>query len=56
MSSLLERLRHALQEERIAPLELALADWCLRHGGSEPVALALALTARAVNEGHGCLV
>ncbi len=56
MSTLIERLRHAVQEERILPLELALADWCLRHGGSEPVALGWALTMRAVSEGHSCLV
>ncbi len=56
MSTLLERLHRAVQEERIAPLELALADWSLRHGSSDPVALGFALTARAVNEGHSCLV
>ncbi len=56
MSGLIERLRRALAEERVQPLELALADWCLRHGGSEPVALAMALATRAVAEGHSCLV
>ena len=55
MSTLLARLHLAVQEERIAPLELALADWSLRHGSSEPVALGFVLTARAVNEGHSCL-
>jgi exodeoxyribonuclease V alpha subunit len=56
VSRLVERLRRALGEERVQPLELALADWCLRRGGSEPVALALALAARAVADGHSCLV
>jgi exodeoxyribonuclease V alpha subunit len=56
VSGLVERLRRALAESRVTPLELALADWGLRHGGSEPVSLALALTARAVAEGHSCLV
>jgi exodeoxyribonuclease V alpha subunit len=56
MTALLEQLRRAVREDRLAPLELALADWGLRHGGSEPVALALALTTRAVAEGHSCLV
>jgi exodeoxyribonuclease V alpha subunit len=56
VSGLIESLRRALGDARVQPLELALADWTLRHGGSEPVALALALTARAVAEGHSCLV
>ena len=56
MSPFLTRLHQAVQQGRITPLELALADWSLRHGSSEPVALAMALTARAVNEGHSCLV
>ena len=56
MSPLLARLHQAVQQGRITPLELALADWSLRHGSSEPVALGMALTARAVNEGHSCLV
>jgi exodeoxyribonuclease V alpha subunit len=56
VSALLTRLHQAVQQGQIAPLELALADWCLRAGSSEPVALGMALTARAVNEGHSCLV
>lgn len=56
MSPLLALLHQAVQQERIAPLELALADWSLRHGSNDPVALGMALTARAVNEGHSCLV
>lgn len=56
MSVLLEQLRRAVRDERIAPLELALADWCLRHGATEPVALAMALTVQAVADGHSCLV
>jgi exodeoxyribonuclease V alpha subunit len=54
MSLLLERMRTAVDEGRLRPLQLALADWCLRHGGSEPVALAMALTVGAVHDGHSC--
>lgn len=56
MSGLVDRLRRAAVEGRVQPLEMALADWALRHGASEPVALALALTAAAVAEGHSRLV
>jgi exodeoxyribonuclease V alpha subunit len=54
--TLLDDLRRAVREERVEPLELALADWCLRHGGDERVALGMALAAHAVAEGHACLV
>jgi exodeoxyribonuclease V alpha subunit len=56
MTTLLTALRTALREARITPLELASADWSLRHGASEAVALAMALTVRAVADGHSCLV
>jgi len=48
-------LRTALRDDRITPLELATADWCQRHGATDHVALAMALTVRAVAEGHSCL-
>jgi exodeoxyribonuclease V alpha subunit len=54
MSLLLARMRTAVDDGRLRPLQLALADWCLRHGGSEPVALAMGLTVGAVHEGHSC--
>lgn len=43
-------------QEQVEPLELAVADWAVRHGATDPVALAMALTVRAVAEGHSCLV
>ncbi|MDT0634891.1 exodeoxyribonuclease V subunit alpha [Spectribacter hydrogenoxidans] len=49
------RMQRAVDERRAAPLEAALADWALRHGGSQPVAVALAACARAVADGHSCL-
>ncbi len=54
-ADLQERMQAAVDEGRCAPLEPALADWALRHGGSAPVAVALASCARAVAEGHSCL-
>ncbi len=56
MKALAEQLQQALAEARIEPLERAVADWALNHGAAEPVALAMALTVRAVNEGHSALV
>ncbi len=56
MTNLLNALRAAMQEQRIQPLELAIAHWSLHHGATEPVALAAALTVRAVSDGHSCLV
>lgn len=56
MSTLTTHLKKATADQRIEPLELAVADWCTRHGGSEIVALAMSLTVRAVAEGHSCLV
>lgn len=54
-ASLRARMQRAVAERRAAPLELALTDWALRHGGSAPVAVALAACARAVADGHSCL-
>jgi exodeoxyribonuclease V alpha subunit len=51
----LTRLHCAVNEGRAEPLELALADWALRHGAGAPVAVALAACARAVADGHSCL-
>ena len=53
--ALLARYRRAVDERRATPLELALADWALRHGAGAPVAVALAACARAVADGHSCL-
>ncbi|MFV8833371.1 exodeoxyribonuclease V subunit alpha [Aquisalimonas sp. APHAB1-3] len=55
MSPFMERLRERTAAGQVQPLELALADWCLRHGGTEPVALAMVLASRAVHDGHSCL-
>jgi exodeoxyribonuclease V alpha subunit len=54
MTTLMAHMAAALEDGRLRPLEMALADWCLRHGGSQPVALAMALAARAVHDGHSC--
>ncbi len=52
---LMDRLRQAVADDRLRPLDLALADWCLRHGSGEPVAAAMALVSRAAGDGHTCL-
>ncbi|MBK1727676.1 AAA family ATPase, partial [Halorhodospira neutriphila] len=49
------RLRARLAEGAITPVELALGEWCLRHGGDRATALAMVLVSRAVSEGHTCL-
>lgn len=54
-NTLRQRMQRAVADGRAAPLELALADWALRHGASGPVALAFAACARAVADGHSCL-
>lgn len=53
--ALRRRLQQSVDEGRAAPLELALADWALRHGANEAVAIALSSCARAVADGHICL-
>jgi len=55
MSAFAERLRAAADDGRLGALEAALAEWCLRHGGTPPVALAMALASRALADGHSCL-
>lgn len=55
MSAFAERLRAAADDGRLRALDAALAEWCLRHGGSPPVALAMALASRALADGHSCL-
>ena len=55
MTTLPSRLARAVEEARLRPLEWALGDWCLRHGGSDPVALGMVLVVRALAEGHTCL-
>jgi len=53
---LIERLKQACLDDRLRAVDLALAEWGLRHGASQPVALGLALTSRSVSEGHACLL
>ena len=55
MKRLMQPMRQAMADGRLRPLDLALAEWCLRHGGTEPVALAMALVSQAVGAGHSCL-
>ncbi|MCP1676521.1 exodeoxyribonuclease V alpha subunit [Natronocella acetinitrilica] len=55
MSGLLERIAVGVDEGRLRPLDRALADWCLRHGGTPAVALAMVLANRALEDGHTCL-
>ncbi|MAA73797.1 MAG: exodeoxyribonuclease V subunit alpha [Salinisphaeraceae bacterium] len=52
---LIQRLRQAVSEGRAQPLELAMAEWADRHGGSAIEVLAFAACIRAVAEGHSCL-
>ena len=42
-------------EGPLTPLDLALASWCLRHGGDTETAKAWALANWAVRQGHACL-
>ncbi len=56
MSGVLTRVRKHVANGTLRPLELALADWCLRHGGCEMTTLGLVLASQAVAEGHSCLV
>lgn len=41
-------------EGSFTPLDLALASWCLRHGGDKETAKAWALASWAVRQGHTC--
>ena len=56
MSTLLARLEAALEREQLRAVDVALAEWCERHGGSAAVVLAMALVSRALGEGHTCLL
>ncbi len=56
MSSLLPRLEAALEREQLRAVDVALAEWCERHGGSAAVVLAMALVSRALGDGHTCLL
>jgi len=47
--------RRALEAAGLRPLDVALADWGLRHGGDAAGALGLALASHAVAQGHTCL-
>lgn len=55
MNTLLPRLEAALEREQLRAVDVALAEWCERHGGSAAVVLAMALVSRALGEGHTCL-
>lgn len=56
MSNPISHLQQALTRDQTTPLDLALATWARSHGASDLVALAMALTTRAVAEGHSCCV
>jgi len=55
MSGLHARLRRAMEEAGLRPVDLALADWGWRHGGDRTGALGLALASHAIGLGHTCL-
>ncbi|MBK5935422.1 AAA family ATPase, partial [Halorhodospira halophila] len=50
-----QRLRERLAAPEGACLELAMAEWCLRHGGDCATALAMLWVSRGAGEGHACL-
>lgn len=52
----MELLKQSRAEGRLRPVDVALADWCARHGGSPRVAVAMALGSQAAGEGHSCLL
>lgn len=54
-SALLERMRRAVDEHRMSGLEVAMAEWALRHDDDPVIALALAAVTRALQDGHSCL-
>ncbi|TVQ49192.1 MAG: exodeoxyribonuclease V subunit alpha [Gammaproteobacteria bacterium] len=49
------RLEAAFGRGQLQAIDLALADWALRHGASTEVALAFALVNQATAGGHACL-
>ena len=49
------RLEAAFGRGQLQAIDLALADWALRHGADAEVALAFALVNRATADGHACL-
>jgi len=51
-SALLAHLRQRVERGELGALDLARADWALRHGGNDTTALAFALAGRAVADGH----
>ncbi|MDZ7829480.1 MAG: exodeoxyribonuclease V subunit alpha [Halofilum sp. (in: g-proteobacteria)] len=48
-------MRRALKTAGLRPVDIALADWGLRHGGGLVGALGLSLASFAVGRGHTCL-
>jgi len=55
MSALSRGFQRALEAAGLRPVDIALADWGLRHGGGRVGALGLALASHAVGRGHTCL-
>jgi len=55
MSAFRLRLEQALERGKVRAIDVALADWCLRHGADPLVALGMLLARRALGEGHACL-
>jgi len=49
------RLEAARQRGQLRDIDVALADWCLRHGATPAVALGMLLAHQALGEGHACL-
>jgi exodeoxyribonuclease V alpha subunit len=55
MKALTASFQKALENAGLRPVEIALADWGLRHGGGQAGALGLALCHLAVSRGETCL-
>ena len=55
MIALPDNLQNGLEEAGLRPVDIALADWGLRHGGGRVGALGLSLASLAVGHGHTCL-
>jgi len=55
MTALPKDFRRALETAGMRPVDIALADWGLRHGGGRVGALGLSLASLAVGHGHTCL-
>ncbi len=55
MKALTPAWQSALERAGMRPVDIALADWGLRHGGGEAGALGLALCSLAVSRGDTCV-